>query len=311
VSEKEVDLKASLKEFGQIYPIIKSQFGIIDGFHRELAGCKEVKHIEVKDRIAHYALRFQLNQPDKTPEELFEDRRKCVDEIARELQSRDPELKGLRLQEEIGKILGIAPRTVRKYLSDEFKRAYSERVTKEATEEDSTLINKNVLKGEEEPSGGMLDIDKKVIFGKGVPKQETKAKYADERDKTYLALARHFPEQKKILREILRNTKPYLKTKDDIDRFWLKVQRSKEDPFTIFVKEFYLYDGPGNGWRFAIPWWIRLRLKAIIDKEGDPTMTPERLAIKVLGDYTVEKGITNEETIKLAKEELKREWLID
>jgi hypothetical protein len=141
--------------------------------------------------------------------------------------------------------------------------------------------------------------------------KKAKSRYSDDRKKTYIALIRYHPEQRDILREILRDTKPYLRTKDDIDRYWLKVQRSKEDPFTVFVKEFYFYDGSGNGWRFYLPWWIRLKLQIIIDREGDPTMTPEMLAEKILSDYIAEKEVSNEEAVNLAKEELKKEWMID
>ncbi|RLC81836.1 MAG: hypothetical protein DRI61_03275 [Chloroflexi bacterium] len=55
--EEQFDLKQSIEKYGQFYPIIKSQYGIVDGFHRKLAGGSEVKEIQVNSRLEHWLLR--------------------------------------------------------------------------------------------------------------------------------------------------------------------------------------------------------------------------------------------------------------
>lgn len=149
-------------------------------------------------------------------------------------------------------------------------------------------------------------------------------KHYDDRVKTRLNLARHYPEQNFLLKQILRNKKPYLRTKEDIDKFWqvamnptryFKEGDVPKDPFTVFVRLFYLYDGPFMGWRPELPYWIKLRLESIAEQKY-PDMDANSLLTKIIGDWTcgvqVEKGVevTNEETVKRAKVELLRKWCV-
>lgn len=289
--EREIDLKKSLKEHGQIYPIIESQYGIVDGFHRKMSGARDVRRIIVKDRADHARKRLLANMKAKSTSEHFNDIQKCLTTIIREFKLKKPGLKGKALQEAVCEYTSIAPRTYYKYLPEEFK--------------DQTKAEAGKLGGK-----ATAKRDDSAAYHAAKPKLH------NERYKVYQYVLRNFsryagviPNFKEIIKEITRDEKPYLKTKDDIDRYWKATRTAKTDPFTVFVEQFYLYDGPFMGWRFGLPWWIRLRLKEYIEREGE-NLDPESLAIKILGDWTVEHGITNEQTIERAKSELRKEWVL-
>ena len=311
--EKVIDLKKSIERFGQLYPIIESQFGIVDGFHRKLAGGTEVKKIKVKDRLEHAVLRFHANQRDKSRIDHFNDNVKCFKDAATVLQIHDPSLQGTALVEKLQEVFGVSKKTVYKYLPDDFKRWSWKR------EEEKPKIPEIKI---EEPAGKeSVPVEEKKETKE---KKEKKAKFSNERMKTRRALARHYPEHNVLLKQILRDVKPYLRTKDDINKFWhaavnpgrfFKGEDMPKDPFTTFVRLFYLYDGPYMGWRPELPWWIKLRLEAIAEKKY-PNLDANGLLVKIIGDWTcgatIEKvdEVTNEETIKRAKIELLKEWLI-
>ncbi|RLC81835.1 MAG: hypothetical protein DRI61_03270 [Chloroflexi bacterium] len=183
----------------------------------------------------------------------------------------------------MAELLGVSERTVRRYLPEEFKET-----------ETARGVPVPPPRAKEEPSG---------------------AKYSLERKRTALALQKHFPEQAKEIREILRSEKPYLRSKDDIDRYWELVRKSREDPFTVFTKHFYLYDGPtGLGYRPALPYWIKIGLEEVAKekaKEGGEATSPDALATQVLADYITQQGIERERLVEAAKEHLRKEWLLD
>jgi len=288
--EKSFDLKLSLQRFGQFYPIIKSRFGIVDGFHRETCGGTEVREIDVKDKVEHWVLRWHLNEKDKTPEQVRQDKIQCVLEIGNELRSKNPELKGYKLQRAIAEKLGVSQSTVQRYLPDEFKLEVS---------------SKGGLPIEEARKAAIHSTP-------DVVPSESRSPLDLERDRTRLALAKHYPEFNLVLKQILRNEKPYLATKDKVDRFWKIVSRKGLDPLTAYVRYFYLYEGPGRGWRPELPYWIKLRLEAIGEEEG---VSAEALLAKIAGDYTCGaeikgKSVSVEQTEKRGKVELLKEWLI-
>jgi len=292
--EERFDLKSSIQRFGMVYPIIKTRYGILDGFHRKLAGGKEERFIEVPDRITHYALRYHLNEKAKTPEEIQEDKRKCIYEIGLELQRQDPSLRGYELQRKIAEVLGISERTLRRYLPDEFK-------------EEMKGLDEEKAREAREKAG---EVKRQQVRGDRIEKR-VQPKHDELRVKTRLALEKHYPGESKLLREILRSEKPFLRSKDDINRYWELCRRSKESPFTVFIKNFYAYDGPtGLGYRPALPYWIKKGLEIIASREGEEK-SADALATEILSKYITDKGLTKEEIYTGLQKEFKAEWCLE
>ena len=119
------------------------------------------------------------------------------------------------------------------------------------------------------------------------------------RKNLYLALISRYPERIKELREICRNTKPLLKSKQMISEYSSKVRleetrtKGNTDVFKVFVRDIYLEE--------EIPVKIKRKyLEALkeLKKELD----------EVLEDVT--KTVDEEALVKRVMERLRDEWLI-
>ena len=129
------------------------------------------------------------------------------------------------------------------------------------------------------------------------------------RTQVRLSLERYHPEQRKILREILRNSKPYFRSKDDLDLFWRLCRSSKEDPFSIWIKHFYLDKGEGRGFQPRLKYKYKIGLELLASQsaeEKDPVSILEELVDEGLK----EAGISEEDLIREAKRRFKEEWLL-
>jgi len=259
VFSPEFDFESSIKRYGQIYPIIKSEYGIVDGVHRSALGCEDERVIEVESELDHWILRYQLNEPAKAKDDYFKTKRECIGNLARLLKEENPSIGNVELEEKIGELLGVSKRTVRKYLPEEYKRKYK--------------------------IGSTLPISK-------------------QRERIKQTLGSMDASQYPYLKEILRNTKPYLHGKKIQEYFTscsLAHKQKRGDFFTVFIEDFYLKEEK------KIKVSNRL-LKAleIIHGETDP----EYLVEVALTEYIREHGVTDEQIIKETEEDLKEEWLI-
>ncbi len=268
--EETLDLKASIEKYGQFYPIVRSQFGIVDGKHRELAGGREYKDIVVKDLIDHWALRLHLNLKGKTGSEQAEDNRKCILEIAKALKSRNPNITQAELKREIASAALISERTVERYMPEEVKKWTVHRRAEHAEPEDPT---------------------------------------SKLRKQTYSALLQRMlgepyaQEEKPWLKEILRDQEPPLRTRDDVNRFLKTCILSKEAPSTVYIRDFYMMQGPtGLGWRPQLPYWFKYALRMIGNDE------PEVVLYELVNRAITEAKITLQDCIAKAKEELLEKW---
>ena len=130
------------------------------------------------------------------------------------------------------------------------------------------------------------------------------------RTQVRLSLERYHPEQRQILKEILRNSKPYFRSKDDLDLFWRLCRSSKEDPFSIWIEHFYLDKGEGRGFQPRLKYKYKIGLELLASQsaeEKDPVSILEELVDEGLK----EAGISEEDLIREAKRRFKEEWLLD
>ncbi|MEM3662774.1 MAG: ParB/RepB/Spo0J family partition protein [Sulfolobales archaeon] len=276
-------LKTSVSRYGQIYPIVKDQYGIIDGFHRDLIGCRDVKTITTKDLKEHYVLRFQLNYGAKDSVRRTEDLKKCVGELARLIKQEKPMISQEELWEEVGSLLGLSAKTIKNYyLPEEYKRSLSLGRDKNRKTSDTLPVERaKVLRIVTEKLWNLKDDNGEPLSTEQVL------------------------EEKKWAREILRDEKPPLKTKDDIDRFYELFVRKPGTPSDIFVRSFYLLKGPnGLGWRPELPWWYRYALEEITGEN------PEKALYDLLAQKIAEAKRSVEDYVSKGKEELKKQWAL-
>jgi len=261
------ELKATIEEHGQIEPIILSQYGVISGKRREKLGCSKKIHIEVKDQYDHWVKRLITDLTAKSPTERWENRHEAVVKALEALKEKFPEKGDMELMEILAKDLKKSRKWVEKYRYHSYDRRNG---------------------------------DHRKISAHRTEKLK------EERRKTYLAIARYYPEHLYVLREILRNEKPYFKQKDDIDLFYRLLMRQKNDsdPFDIFVKRFYLQ---WWGYRLRLPHKYQFALQFLANQGEDP----ETVLIRLIDKALEEKGIEEERLVELAKKRLLEEWLIE
>lgn len=136
-------------------------------------------------------------------------------------------------------------------------------------------------------------------------------KLRDYRTQTRLSIQRNFPEERSWLIEILRNEKPILRTKEDIDIFWRLVRQGKDKPSDVYIKHYYSEAGEnGRGWH-GLPYWLKVGLEVIASRgESSDIIDIDSLAVKVLSEYIYSQGVTDEDIYRILREELKRKWCI-
>jgi ParB-like chromosome segregation protein Spo0J len=93
---------------------------------------------------------------------------------------------------------------------------------------------------------GKLSIKAAYLKMKKILERRGKSFTDKARKSTYFSLAQRYPQYLYVLREILRETKPLLKSKEEVEEFYKKIrlaeQQLKKDvnPLDVFIKEFYL-----------------------------------------------------------------------
>jgi len=224
------------------------------------------------------------------------------------LQVLHPDWSKVQIQVRICEFLNISRATYYRYLPEELKdeaKAEAARIggiTLRETELLSPVRAKQVTPKEETVTTPSVDETATVTTSP----VDLAAQYHDERSRVKFALGKHYPEEYKYLKEICRDTKPYLRTKDEIERYFLAVSRDKtRTPFRIFVEEFYFF----KPWRVSLSQLLKKGLELVIDKQGI-SETPETLTVDILQKYIQEKGVTHEEIADALQQELKEEWFI-
>lgn len=132
---EEYNLWSSVKTVGEIYPVIKDQYGnILDGRHRKKVNpnWKETA-VEVKDELEALLIRVHANIMRR--EVSVEEKQEWVREARRILQARG--MKGT--QEEIAKVLGLSQRWVSKYDLEPYQKHNVRKLARRANFDNTDL----------------------------------------------------------------------------------------------------------------------------------------------------------------------------
>lgn len=135
-------------------------------------------------------------------------------------------------------------------------------------------------------------------YRQGLPKKGVSV----ERENLLRSLIRSFPTQARVIREILRVEKAYLREKD-LEDFGNKVFYGKETPFDVFVKYYYLPKGSD----FRVPNWILIGFQALLSLEHKD-QPADATVIAQLREILEKKEVRKEEIESKAKENLYTEW---
>jgi len=136
-------------------------------------------------------------------------------------------------------------------------------------------------------------------YRKGKPKKLSK-----EREALISSLIKSFPDQAKIIREIFRVEKPYLKEKE-LNDFVSKVFYGKESPMDVFVKYYYL----PNASNIRLPNWVLIGFKLWLEQEKIKQPVDSTILTQ-LRHLLVQNNILPVDIEEKAKLELKKEWMI-
>jgi len=134
-------------------------------------------------------------------------------------------------------------------------------------------------------------------YRQGKPKAMSKL-----RQKILKGLSRMFPEQADLISEILRVEKPLLKEKDLLE-YSKKVHLSRDDPFTVFIKYFYMPEKS----RIKLPNWIEQGVKLYIE-QNEIDQPLEAVVISLLGNSLKSNGIDEDSIVESTKKSLREEW---
>ena len=129
----EYTLAASKEGLGELYPVLKDKFGnIIDGFHRkgENANWREetLPWIDTPEKLEAARLAVNYARRRMAPEEIKERITYLVG-------------KAKMSTEQIAKLTGIAERTIRKYMPQEFKNQYFVELRQSAVARMPRIVN--------------------------------------------------------------------------------------------------------------------------------------------------------------------------